>query len=76
MMTLAAKRVLGLAMLAASTMAVSGTARADAIQPAVARPDIAPLRADRTAFGDCDTISIRANSDESLFGSNSADGVR
>ena len=64
------------AMLAISTMAMSGAARADATQPAVARPETAQLRIDRCGFGDGDMVPVRAGSDDSLFGSSAADGVR
>ena len=71
-MALAARRIFLLTTLAAA-IAMPGIARADATQPAVMRPEMAQFRVDA---GDCGVIPVRIQSDEALFGSSSADGVR
>ncbi len=60
------------ALLAGSMMAMAGVARADATAPSVVRPELAQP----STSGDCELVMVRGGSDDSLFGTDRADGVR
>ena len=73
---MAVARVVSVAMLAGSLMAVASAAQANATQPSIMRPEITQVHAATEASGDCQPISTQSVSDESLFGTDGADGVR
>ncbi len=65
-------RIVSVTLLAGSMMAMAGAARADATQPGVMRPEVAQV----IAASDCEMATVRVASDDSLFGTERADGVR
>lgn len=69
-------RVIGVAMVAAAMVGLAAAAHADATQPTVARPEVAQFQVDRPVAGECETVAVRVGSDEGVFGSSGADGVR